>query len=486
MGKLNGKFIRTLPAREALSQIALRVANSQSDQLDEQTRSSELLEACSLLEAEFSHDQTRSAIYAALRVNRYRADGSYLYRYIRAVYPAFFIYEQTDDNGTDRLYKADYTIGVDGKATIGAGIEVIEQTSYEPVAAPTATLAESGTRHIEEQTISLREKFLDPNGRGLLRIINEGAGSSGIYPKAVLERDIPLIFPAGTQMFADHPTPTQEAEQPERSVRDLVARFLDTPVWMEDGPEGPAPYVNIEVDADWRPFVEAKGLNMGASINAEGTYKLTENGEVEITALTAGNSVDFVTRAGRGGKIVPLKEAARNLTNQQLITPAPASAASATAAPGAAADSISTKESSPMAEEAKPVAATPATDEQIKTLESEVTKLRAYPAARLAAREALKDIALPEGARERIIESQAKAPVLTDKGEIDGDKFATQVKEAATVEATYLAGCGWGEGAWAGGNVAGMGAGASGPVREARIDTQSSGVVNIRASLGLS
>lgn len=468
------KFLRSLPARECLGQIALRVANAQSAQLDESARRAELLEARSLLEAEFSHDQTRSAIYASLRANRYRADGSYLYRYIRAVYPTYFVYEQTDDNGTDRLYKADYVIGADGKATLSAGVEVIEQVTYEPVAAPVATLAESGTRRIEEQTISLRESFLDENGRGLLCIITPGEGSSGNYSREVLERDIPKIFPAGTQMFADHPTPTQEAEQPERSVRDLAARFLDDPVWLEDGPEGPAPYVNIEVDADWRSFVEAKGLNMGASINADGTYRINENGEIEITGLTQGKSVDFVTRAGRGGKICSLKEAARNIQNQQPIVP------QSVPAPGAAADgSISPKESSTMAEEAKP------NDERIKTLESENARLRAYPAARLAATEALKDVNLPEAARQRVIESQAQSPILTEAGALDGEKFAARVKEAAQTEASYLASNGWGAGAWDGGAVTGMGGGAV-TTRESAKPAPSAGVANIRASLGLS
>lgn len=141
------------------------------------------------------------------------------------------------------------------------------------------------------------------------RLIIPGWGSSGLYTREVLERDIPVIFPPGSHMHLDHSTATEEYERPGRSVQTLAARITTTPVWDSDGM-----YADIEVFPHMAPVIEALWRDIGVSISASG---IAEHGEADgrvgpiITALTAGHSVDFVTRAGAGGKIVELLESAR-------------------------------------------------------------------------------------------------------------------------------------------------------------------------------
>lgn len=309
-----------MPTRETLSGISLRVANAQNDTLGESARRLELLEARSLLESEFSHDETRKLLYTELRKTRYRPDGSYSYRYIRAVYDGYFIYEESDANDIERLFRCDYSTADDGSVTLAVPIEVREETKFVTVAgaAPVVTLvAESGHKEIHEQTISLREAgtVIGKDGRSLVKIISPGKGSSGGYSRLVVERDIPIVFPKGTQMFSNHASASEAANRPEGEIERLVGQFVEDPIYLEESaaPDGEGSYVWAEFFDDWKPTILAKGHAVGISINGEGTFEVNESGEIEITALVAGHSVDVVTRAGRGGKICSLREAAKQL-----------------------------------------------------------------------------------------------------------------------------------------------------------------------------
>lgn len=162
-----------------------------------------------------------------------------------------------------------------------------------------------------KETGRVAEADAGPAGtqRRKITIISEGWGSSGYYSEAILRRDGPRIFPVGTHMYLDHPTPVEEAERPERSVHDLAARIATTPRM-----EGKELVAEADIFPHWVPVIDALAEDIGTSIIAYG-----EGGEGEaegrsgtiITALTEGESVDFVTRAGRGGRIGPLIESAR-------------------------------------------------------------------------------------------------------------------------------------------------------------------------------
>lgn len=134
-------------------------------------------------------------------------------------------------------------------------------------------------------------------------------GSSGYYPRAVLERDGPTTWPESTQVYLDHPSYSESVDRPERSVRDLAGRIASTPVYETDGL-----YADVEVYPHVAPVIEAMARDIGLSIRASAEV---EEGEAAgrqgtiIARLVEGLSVDFVTKAGAGGKIVSLLESAR-------------------------------------------------------------------------------------------------------------------------------------------------------------------------------
>lgn len=157
----------------------------------------------------------------------------------------------------------------------------------------------------------------EPNkGRYLFQLISPGKGSSGVYsPEVIQEAAKNRIFPAGLQSFMDHPTVTEAYDRPERSVRDLVAVLTEDARW-----DGNALVAEAQVFAPYRELVEEMRGDIGLSIRAAG---VAEQGEYEgqpaqiITAITEGLSVDFVTRAGRGGRVLALLESARTRTLQE-------------------------------------------------------------------------------------------------------------------------------------------------------------------------
>lgn len=154
------------------------------------------------------------------------------------------------------------------------------------------------------------------SGRLAVQIITPGWGTSGYYSPQVLEAAAGArVFPAGTQMFMDHPTESERYERPERSVRDLAAVLTEDARW--DGAALTAP---VQVFAPYRDVVTEMADVIGVSIRA--TAEVTENGEAEgrrgpiITELVEGLSVDFVTTAGRGGRVLQVLEAARSHARQ--------------------------------------------------------------------------------------------------------------------------------------------------------------------------
>ncbi|MDN5687122.1 MAG: hypothetical protein L0G94_10685 [Brachybacterium sp.] len=156
-----------------------------------------------------------------------------------------------------------------------------------------------------------------PGHRYRARLIEgERWGSSGYYGRDMLERDGPQVWPAGTQVYMDHPGVTEQHDRPERSVRDLAGKITSTPVYEADGL-----YADIEFYPHIAPVIEAMWEDVGMSIRAAGT---AETGERDgrtgaiITSLSEGVSVDVVTRAGAGGKLVALLESARATVHESL------------------------------------------------------------------------------------------------------------------------------------------------------------------------
>lgn len=140
-------------------------------------------------------------------------------------------------------------------------------------------------------------------GEGLLEacVISAGEGSSAHYSAEVLEQAVADgVFAAGTHCYVDHPTEAEQFERPERSVRDLAGALEADGTFRDD-----AVWAKVRVYSSHRELLAERRDVIGMSIRADA--EVTESasgGKPTATRITAVHSVDFVTKAGRGGRIV--------------------------------------------------------------------------------------------------------------------------------------------------------------------------------------
>lgn len=148
-------------------------------------------------------------------------------------------------------------------------------------------------------------QFVNDEGIAQVLMINEGQGSSAYYEKEQLARD-GSAFDGGL-VFIDHPGRQESKDRPERSLKDLVGPIVGTPTFDENGSEGPGLYAGVKVAPWWKPFLEHHGPDIGASIRAGGSVRYEEKGGKRVKVcekFNPGAGFDFVTQAGRGGKMV--------------------------------------------------------------------------------------------------------------------------------------------------------------------------------------
>ena len=143
-----------------------------------------------------------------------------------------------------------------------------------------------------------------------VKLISPGTGSSAHYPADVLERDGPKLFKKGTLMFWNHPTARESAERPEGDLNNLAAILTQDAQYKHDGPKGPGIYSEAMPMAHYAEKVAAIAPHAGLSIRAGGSGDGSKiNGKPVLKSIDYVESVDFVTKAGRGGMI--LTEAAQ-------------------------------------------------------------------------------------------------------------------------------------------------------------------------------
>lgn len=157
--------------------------------------------------------------------------------------------------------------------------------------------------------------------RGLI-LAADRWGSSAFYPGAVLERDGSRVFKQGTQIYQNHLSEQQERDLNglPRPVQDLVGSIASDAVYGDEG-EGPGLYADIEFHDSFVSRVTEAHKDIGLSVNANG---LTEDTEKEgrfgpvLQAILSVDSVDVVTRAGAGGKLIKIIESDRGPAGREL------------------------------------------------------------------------------------------------------------------------------------------------------------------------
>lgn len=318
----------------------------------------------------------------------------------------------------DGLLTREERIGL--SSAIGAALEAFNASVAEnmphlyqrnPWQSPeSAAAAEVAEAAIESDCVPLTEAVLRPDNTARIKIIRPGWGSSGYYPKEVLRRDGPKIFKAGLHMHWNHATPAEEAERPEGSLDSLAGELVTDAHWQEDN-DGGGLYADAKVFGRYKEAVEELAPHIGVSIRAMGK---ASPGEAEgkrgavISELTAACSIDYVTVAGAGGRVVQMFEAAR--------TGAPT--------PMQQEESMTAEESAKLQE----------AQSKIARLEEALLlrDARDFVAGALAGEK------LPDVTRARLAESLSANPPVKD-GALDTVAFGESVKAAAQAEREYLA-----------------------------------------------
>lgn len=165
--------------------------------------------------------------------------------------------------------------------------------------------------------------------RQLVTLITPGFGSSGHYSPEVLEQAAKdVAFPKGTQMHMDHDGEMARYEQPAGSVTRLAAVLTEDarwePGWVDSttGAKGRL-VAEANVFTQWRTFLAEAAEYIGTSISAAATFT---KGEVEGRKVDVVekihpsplNRVDYVTVAGRGGRISAVLESANHIVSETV------------------------------------------------------------------------------------------------------------------------------------------------------------------------
>jgi hypothetical protein len=141
-----------------------------------------------------------------------------------------------------------------------------------------------------------------------VKFIEAGWGSSGYYGAKMLSEYGPRVFKAGTKVYMNHPSLTEEADRPERDLHQLAGKLVSDAVFQENGL-----FAEIEFYSHYAPIIKEMAGDVGLSIRAYGEAKMGEADGREgpiIEALVENplTSVDVVTVAGAGGKFISLLE----------------------------------------------------------------------------------------------------------------------------------------------------------------------------------
>lgn len=312
-------------------------------------------------------------------------------------------------------------------------------SELQAIIAAATEVTESATDDAEQlvgDLVPLVERAVRRDGTIPVKIIQPGWGSSGYYPKQVLERDGPKVFCRGTKMYWDHPTKTESRERPERSLKDLAAELVSDARYEESGVAGPGLYADAKVFAPYKGAIEDLAPHIGVSINAygyheAGTAEGREGSIVKEMVASKFNSADFVTVAGAGGQVVQLFESARNWTpqtTQEVVE-------------------LDEKEAQQLREAAN--AATQRAEAAEKALagfEQELSRMREAAIIRDhrdMVNNTLATVQMPAITRDRLGKVLAERPVIKD-GQYDAEASKAMVEAAAKDELEYLSKLGGG------------------------------------------
>lgn len=167
-------------------------------------------------------------------------------------------------------------------------------------------------------SVHLIEAEGEPTGSLVaVTIITPGKGSSGDYPLETIKKlaESP-IWDSPVHMYMNHATGSERASRPEGDIRELAGVIDGRPVIDDSG----ALVGRARIFPEYRDFIRERAPYIGVSINASGI--MAPGKDRVIQEITQVDSVDFVTKPGRGGKITAVLESSREVDGMANIVEA--------------------------------------------------------------------------------------------------------------------------------------------------------------------
>lgn len=263
-------------------------------------------------------------------------------------------------------------------------------------------------------SVHLLEDDGEPTGSLVaVTIITPGKGSSGEYPPETIKKlaESP-IWDSPVHMYMNHATGSERASRPEGDIRELAGVIDGRPVIDDSG----ALVGRAKIFPEYRDFIRERAPYIGVSINASGI--MAPGKDRVIKEITQVDSVDFVTKPGRGGKITAVLESSREVDGMANIVeadgvpvakPAPASLVDAPKA-----------ESPEVTELKKQVEDLKAERDELKAKVEELQAESAKKDAEAVVAEAFRNVDAPM-TRKMLVESAAG---------LTHDEFETRVQES--------------------------------------------------------
>ena len=310
---------------------------------------------------------------------------------------------------------------------------------------PSESAVEEGVEKVvDSESIELREDGLSllekgsvrPDGTVDVRIIRPGKGTSGYYSPEVLKRDGPKAFTKGLHMYIDHPTVTEARERPERSVKDLALVLAEDSRYEDNHPEGEGLYAKARVKSGWRDFVNEYAADIGTSIRASGSgHKGMIDGKrmrivdaIHPRENQGFPSVDLVTVAGAGGKILELMESVRYGIGSEMDE----------AATGREEDEESIMDETIVQELQEAAKAAKAETARLREEVAQLREGKLLQDARAVVTRELARTVLPEITQKRLVDALSGNPPVKDNL-LDEPVLIETVKARAASESEYLA-----------------------------------------------
>ncbi|MFA7386076.1 MAG: hypothetical protein WCZ87_00290 [Thiohalobacteraceae bacterium] len=239
------------------------------------------------------------------------------------VFPDRIIVKRNEADA-QRYYQVD--MSATDEAVTFAGPDEWQEVKLDYVAsadtAPDAPVAEAAAESLRfDVSLPVREVRTTDDGAIDGVIVVEGRSANGnVYTREALQSGVRIFD--GALMFADHPSAVEEAQRPERSVRDVVGRVKGPYIGTtKDGKTALRGKFHVsEAETSLRTKI-AEGIIDGLSLRAFGQGKRDKSGDFIVESFQANpfTSVDVVTVAAAGGGFERLAESDRAALTRAVL-----------------------------------------------------------------------------------------------------------------------------------------------------------------------